>query len=55
VDDKHCKKMEQWNRCKLLGIEGTDREILEVDCVFKGKTEFPKSFYDSDNNGDDED
>jgi hypothetical protein len=29
---------------QLLDIEDSGNPILEVDCVFKGKTEFPRPF-----------
>jgi hypothetical protein len=29
-------------------VEETADPILEVDCVFEGKAEFPKSYYDTD-------
>ncbi|WP_254445180.1 hypothetical protein [Anabaena sp. UHCC 0204] len=33
---------------KLVDIEKTGNDILPVDCVFDGKTEFPQSYYDTD-------
>ncbi|NEP33883.1 hypothetical protein [Moorena sp. SIO3B2] len=30
---------------QLVDIEETGNPVLEVDCVFEGKTEFPKSYY----------
>lgn len=39
---------------ELVGVEETSDSVLEADCVFAGKTEFPKSYYDTDNeDGDD--
>jgi hypothetical protein len=40
-----CKKMERKYGWELIGIEETPEDpILEVDCVFAGKTEFPKPY-----------
>ncbi|KYC41690.1 hypothetical protein WA1_16760 [Scytonema hofmannii PCC 7110] len=44
---KHCKEMERKYGWKLVDIEKTGDSILKVDCVFKGKTEFPKSFQEN--------
>lgn len=33
---------------KLVDVEPLEGEIFEVDCVFAGKTEFPKSYYETD-------
>jgi hypothetical protein len=32
---------------QLVDIEKTGNPVLEVDCVFEGKTEFPKSYYNT--------
>jgi hypothetical protein len=31
---------------KLKRVELNKNDILKVDCVFEGETEFPKSYYD---------
>jgi hypothetical protein len=45
VSRKHCEDMEKKHGWKLIDVEPTGDKILKVDCVFKGKTEFPKSFH----------
>jgi hypothetical protein len=43
-------EMERKYRWKLKRIEElpeTKNQVFEVDCVFEGKTEFPKSYYDT--------
>ncbi|HBL13841.1 MAG TPA: hypothetical protein DD379_21080 [Cyanobacteria bacterium UBA11162] len=47
VSRKHCEDMEKKYGWKLIDVEPTGNSILKVNCVFKGKTEFPKSFYDT--------
>lgn len=42
VDD--CEDMEQRNGWKLVDVERTGDDVLKVDCVFDGETEFPKPF-----------
>jgi len=37
-----------------VDTEETDNDILPVDCVFEGKTEFPKSYYNTDTDADEE-
>lgn len=32
---------------QLVDVEKTGNPVLPVDCVFEGETEFPKSYYDS--------
>jgi hypothetical protein len=39
---KDCEKMAALNDWRLLDVELIDFDIFKVDCVFKGKTEFPK-------------
>lgn len=41
-----CYQMQQKYGWKLIDIEPLETEILKVDCVFEGRTEFPKSYYD---------
>lgn len=33
---------------KLLDVEETDNSFMEADCVFEGKTEFPRPFNETD-------
>lgn len=47
VDEGCCEEMEQKYGWELIRVEETSDPILEVDCVFEGKTEFPKSYYDT--------
>ncbi len=44
---KNCEEMEKKYGWQLLDVELISGNLLKVDCVFKGKTEFPKSFYDT--------
>ncbi|MBD2326066.1 hypothetical protein [Alkalinema sp. FACHB-956] len=49
-----CEEMAERYGWELVGVEETSDSVLEADCVFAGKTEFPKSYYDTDNeDGDD--
>ena len=42
-----CDEMRKKYGWNLIRVELTPQHpILKVDCVFEGKTEFPKSFYD---------
>jgi len=54
ADEGCCEEMEQKYGWDLVRIEQTEDPILEVDCVFEGKTEFPKSYYDTDKEEDDD-
>ena len=51
VDRKDCENMANRQKWRLKDIEiiGGDQAIFKVDCVFEGETEFPKTFYDGDN------
>lgn len=41
-----CEDMSRKYGWKLKRVElNPDNSVLKVDCVFEGKTEFPKSFY----------
>ena len=42
VDEAACRKMARLNQWELVEIDVTGDATLEADCVFKGKTEFPK-------------
>jgi hypothetical protein len=44
---KDCEAMEKKYGWQLLDVELIGGAILKVDCVFKGKAEFPKSFYET--------
>jgi hypothetical protein len=46
ADDECCYEMERKYRWKLKRIDNLRGNIFKVDCIFYGKTEFPKSFYD---------
>jgi hypothetical protein len=48
VDEGCCEEMERKYGWNLIRVEVTSDSILEVDCVFEGETEFPKSYYDTD-------
>jgi hypothetical protein len=48
ADEGCCEEMQRKYRWNLVRIEETSDPTLEVDCVFEGKTEFPKSYYDTD-------
>ncbi|NET35967.1 MAG: hypothetical protein F6K19_28730 [Cyanothece sp. SIO1E1] len=47
VDEGCCEEMERQYGWDLMRIEATSDPVLEVDCVFNGKTEFPKSYYET--------
>jgi len=49
-----CEEMEQKYGWKLNRWEENDSSILEVDCVFDGEAEFPKSRMDYTGDDDDE-
>jgi hypothetical protein len=49
VSADDCKKMEKKYGWELIDIEELPpltNQVFEVDCVFRGKTEFPKPFYE---------
>jgi hypothetical protein len=48
ADEGCCEEMERNYGWNLVRVEETEDSILDVDCVFEGKTEFPKSYYDTD-------
>ncbi|HEY9707955.1 MAG TPA: hypothetical protein V6D48_07090 [Oculatellaceae cyanobacterium] len=41
TDPEKCREMEKKYGWKLLRFELTKDQILKVDCVFEGETEFP--------------
>jgi hypothetical protein len=47
VNPGECLKMEKKYGWDLKRVEKTKRKILEYDCVFKGETEFPDSYYET--------
>jgi hypothetical protein len=47
ADEDCCEEMAEKYSWQLVDVEKTGDPILEVDCVFEGKTEFPKSYYDT--------
>ncbi len=47
ADKECCEEMSDKYGWRLVEIEETETPILSVDCVFEGKTEFPKSYYDN--------
>jgi len=52
-DEDCCEEMEEKYGWTLVETERLDNDpIFEVDCVFDGKTEFPKSYYDTDREDD---
>lgn len=51
VSADDCKQMERKYSWELIAIEELPpsiNQVFEVDCVFRGKTEFPKTFYEKD-------
>ncbi|OUC14239.1 MAG: hypothetical protein B0A82_13215 [Alkalinema sp. CACIAM 70d] len=45
-----CLEMESkygWELKRIEELPEAPNQVFEVDCVFEGKTEFPKSYYDS--------
>lgn len=50
-----CLDMEDkygWNLKRVEDLPETTNQVFEVDCVFKGKTEFPTSYHDTDREDD---
>lgn len=46
-----CLEMESkygWELKRIEVLPETPNPVFEVDCVFEGKTEFPKSYQDTD-------
>ncbi len=41
TDPDKCRDLEKKYGWRLLRLEPTKDKILKVDCIFKGKTEFP--------------
>jgi hypothetical protein len=48
ADEDCCDEMAEKYGWQLVDVEKTGDPILEVDCVFEGKPEFPQSYYDPD-------
>lgn len=54
ADKGCCDEMAEKYGWPLVRVEETNNSILEVDCVFEGKTEFPQSYYDNDREEDED-
>ncbi|WP_333436988.1 hypothetical protein [Microcoleus sp. D2_18a_D3] len=48
TDDEYCYEMETKYGWTLKRIEKLKGDTLKADCVFDGKTEFPKPFHEQD-------
>lgn len=51
AEASNCLEMESkygWELKRIEELPETPNQVFEVDCVFEGKTEFPKSYYDTD-------
>ncbi|HAG81820.1 MAG TPA: hypothetical protein DCL61_11785 [Cyanobacteria bacterium UBA12227] len=48
ASDSHCEEMAKRNGWDLVDIEPSGNRTLPVDCVFDGKTEFPRPFNETD-------
>ncbi len=44
VSPEDCIKMAKNQGWKLVRTEKLNQDILDTDCIFKGKTEFPSSY-----------
>jgi hypothetical protein len=47
ADEECCDEMAEKYGWKLVDVEETGNDVLPVDCVFDGETEFPQSYYDT--------
>jgi hypothetical protein len=47
ADEECCHQMAEKYGWKLVDVEPTGNNILPVDCIFEGETEFPQSHYDT--------
>ncbi len=45
---RKCAQMAQKYGWQLVDVEPISDPVFDVDCVFEGETEFPKSYYDTD-------
>jgi hypothetical protein len=55
VDRNNCQEMARRNGWQLVDVEELPQSknpIFAVDCVFKGKTEFPKDFNETERDDD---
>lgn len=55
VEASDCLEMENkygWKLKRIEELPETTNQVFEVDCVFEGKTEFPKSYYDTESEDD---
>ena len=48
TNEECCEEMEKKYGWKLKRIEESDDSFFDVDCVFDGKTEFPKTYKEND-------
>jgi len=46
---KDCEEMEKKYGWELKAVEKINVDVLKVDCVFEGNTEFPRSYYEANN------
>lgn len=49
VSASDCLEMQEkygWTLERIEELPPTPNQIFEVDCVFEGKTEFPRSYHD---------
>jgi len=53
--DEDCQRMAARYGWLLEDVEDTEDPVLPKDCVFKGKTEFPKAFNELTETEEDED
>jgi len=50
AEARDCLEMEEkygWKLKRIEELPEAKNQVFEVDCVFDGKTEFPKSYYDT--------
>ncbi|NJM66178.1 MAG: hypothetical protein HC851_11255 [Acaryochloris sp. RU_4_1] len=53
TDEGKCEVMSRKYGWALVGVEKTpDDPVLKVDCVFEGKTEFPKPYHENEKESD---
>ncbi|BAZ08553.1 hypothetical protein NIES4071_03580 [Calothrix sp. NIES-4071] len=53
VSPDDCREMAKKYSWELISIEEIPpsiNQVFQVDCVFRGKTEFPQTFYEKDQN-----
>lgn len=47
ADDECCEEMRRKYGWKLARVEPIESPVFDVDCVFRGKTEFPRPHHDN--------